>query len=108
MPLVIVKDRVCKSKPHPRKRKPAKKRANWKPAVRKHRARPAPKKKQRNTKKWKEYTLYPGGITFPTASDARAALIDERRRWPVAYVTTPSGKRLKVAKAANQRRTRRR
>lgn len=48
-------------------------------------------------KKWKEYTLYPGGITFPSASDARSALVAERRFTAGAYVTTPSGKRLKVA-----------
>lgn len=48
--------------------------------------------------KWKEYTLYPGGITFPTAVDAKAALIAARRDYPSAYVITPSGKRLKVGK----------
>ena len=46
--------------------------------------------------KYREYTLYPGGITFPTAADARAALVAELARYPSAYVVTPSGKRLKV------------
>ncbi len=45
----------------------------------------------------KEYTLYPGGVTFPTADDARSALRYEREKYPSAYVVSPSGKRLKVA-----------
>lgn len=56
-----------------------------------------------NPKRWREYTLYPGGITFPTAADARAALVAERYHTASAYVVTPSGKRLKVAHPRKRR-----
>lgn len=50
------------------------------------------------TRREREYTLYPGGITFPTAADARSALREELERTASAYVTTPTGKRLKIAR----------